>query len=254
MAMCDYARTTKSATTDTNPGSREVDVTIIGTVNLRDWDTGVQLTLDSEIVTYPVDGDTRSVYAVRVPGVNSNLDHLDGRVPVEFFAPEDSYQDFLLPCLTIKRNDMTPAFDRHPWYQWVARGPAKGAKEIVLPDGRRGYDRYENQWRGTPFDISYDVQIMARRQQESNLMLQYVLRHFLAPSFIFKVVDSLGDVREYDAVDISVSETSELADIADRTVGWTISFTVRAEIDLHDTVEMPSVQSVDVTYARYRPS
>jgi hypothetical protein len=84
-------------------------------------------------------------------------------------------------------------------------------------------------------------------------MLQYVLRHFLPPSFIFKVVDSMGDVREYDAVDVSVSETSELADIADRTIGWTIAFTVRAEIDLHDPVEMPAVQAVDVTYARYRP-
>ncbi len=229
-------------------------MTIIGTVSLRDWDTGVPLTLEAEIATYPVDGEDRPIYVIRIPGVDSELAHLGGRVPVLFHTPEDAYQDFLLPCITIKRNDMTPAFDRHPWYTWVARGPAKGAKVVVLPDGRRGYDRYENQWRATQFDITYDVQVMARRQQESNLMLQYVLRHFLPPSFIFKVVDSMGDVREYDAVDVSVSETSELADIADRTVGWTISFTVRAEIDLHDPVEAPAVLGVDVTYARYRPS
>jgi hypothetical protein len=228
-------------------------LTIIGTLDLRAWDTGVPLTLEAEVVTYPVDGEERGIYAVRVPGVNSNLAHLDNRVPILFYTPEDAYQDFLLPCITVKRNDMTPAFDRHPWYTWVARGPAKGAREIVLPSGQKGYDRYENQWRATQFDITYDVQIMARRQQESNAMLQYALRHFLAPSFIFKVVDSLGDVREYDAVDVSVSETSELADIADRTIGWTIAFTVRAEIDLHDPVEMPAVQAVDVTYARYRP-
>jgi hypothetical protein len=228
-------------------------VTILGTLTLRDWDAGALLTLESEIATYTVDGDVREVNVIRVPGVDSNLDHLDGRVPVLFFTPEDVYQDFLLPCFTIKRNDLTPAFDRHPWYQWVARGPAKGAKEITLPDGRKGYDRYENQWRATQFDITYDVQVMARRQQESNLMLMYALRHFIPPGFIFKVVDSLGDVREYDAVEVSASETSELADIADRTVGWTISFTVRAEIDLHDPVEMPAVQAVDTTYARYRP-
>ena len=84
-------------------------------------------------------------------------------------------------------------------------------------------------------------------------MLHYALRHFLPPSFIFKVIDSLGDVREYDALEVGISETSELADIADRTVGWTISFTVRAEIDLHDPVILPGVQALDVTYARYRP-
>jgi len=84
-------------------------------------------------------------------------------------------------------------------------------------------------------------------------MVMYALRHFIPPSFIFKVIDSLGDVREYDALEVSVSETSELADIADRTVAWTISFTVRAAIDLHDPVEMPAVQAFDVTYAHYRP-
>ena len=229
-------------------------MTIIGTVELRDWDRGVPLTLDAEVVTYTVDGDERSIYAVRVPGIDSGLHHLDGRVPLLFYTPEDSYQDFVLPCLSVKRNDMTPAFDRHPWYTWVGRGPAKGAKEVVLPDGRRGYDRYESQWRATQFDMTYDVQVMARQQQESNLMLQYVLRRFLPPSFIFKVVDSIGDVREYDAVDVSISETSELSDIADRMVGWTISFTVRAEIDLHDPVESPAVLGMDVTYARYRPN
>lgn len=228
-------------------------MTVLGTLSLRDWDAGVPLTLGAEVATFVVDGDTRRINVVRIPGVNSNLPNLDGRVPVMFYTPEDPYQDFVLPCVMFKRNDMTPAFDRHPWYQWVARAPAKGAREVVLPDGRRGYDRYENQWRATQFDITYDVQIMARKQDESNLMWHYVMRHFLPPSFIFKVVDSLGDVREYDAVELSISETSELADIADRTVGWTISFTVRAEIDLHDPVEMPAVQGIDVTYEKFRP-
>ena len=228
-------------------------MTIIGTLSIRDWDAGVPLTLGAEVATYTVDGDERELNVVRVPGVNSGLTHLDNRIPVVFFDPEDSYQDFLLPCYVVKINDMTPAFDRQPWYQWVARGPAKDATAITLPDGTVGYDKYENQWRPTPFDIGYDVQVMGRRRQETNLMVEYALRHFLPPSFIFKVIDSLGDVREYDAVEVSVSESSELADIADRTIAWTISFTVRAAIDLHDSVEMPSMRSLDVTYARYRP-
>jgi len=228
-------------------------MTVIGTLTLRDWDAGVPLTLGAEVATYVIDGDTRKLNVVTVPGVRSGLTHLADRIPVVFFDPEDVYQDYLLPCFVIKCNDMTPAFDRQPWYQWVARGPAKDAQEVTLADGTKGYTRYENQWRPTPFDISYDVQVMGRRRQETNLMLMYALRHFIPPSFIFKVIDSLGDVREYDALEVSVSETSELADIADRTVAWTISFTVRAAIDLHDPVEMPAVQAIDVTYAHYRP-
>lgn len=228
-------------------------MTILGTVGLRDWDTGLWLTLGGEIAHYTVDGDSRAIYVVTIPGVESGLDHLNDRVPLHFGTPEDVYQKYVLPCFVAKRSSLTPAFDRHPWYQWVARAPAKGANKITLADGTVGYDRYENQWRATQFDIAYDVNIMARRQQESVLMLQYALRHFLAPGFVFKIIDSLGDVREYDAVDLSVSETSELADIADRTVGWTISFTVRAELDLHETVEYPAVQQIDATYARYQP-
>lgn len=227
-------------------------MTILGTLTLRDWDAGVLLTMGSETVRYTVDGDQRSANVIRVPGVLSNLANLDNAVPVLFWTPEDAYQDYLLPCFTVKRNSMEPAFNRHAWYEWVARGPAKDAKEIILSDGTKGYDKYENQWRGSQFDISYDVQVLARRQEESNRMLMYALRCFMIPGFVFKVIDSLGDVREYDAVDVSVSETSELADIADRTVGWTISFTVRAEIDLHDPVEMPAVQRIDA-YVRYIP-
>jgi len=227
-------------------------MTVLGTLAIRDWDAGVPLTLDAEVATYVVDESTREVNVVRVPGVDSGLDYLDGRVPVLYLEPEDIYQSFILPCITFKASSMTPAFDRHPWYQWVARAPAKGATKITLPDGTVGYDRYENQWRATQFDISFDVQVMGRRRQEANLMMTYALRRFMPPGFIFKVIDSLGDVREYDAVEVSLSETSELADIADRMVAWTISFTVRGEIDLHETVEMPAVQTVDVTYARYQ--
>jgi hypothetical protein len=228
-------------------------MTIIGTLDLRAWDAGCMKTLGAEIATYVVDGESRAIYVVEVPSVQSGLSQFNQRVPVFFDTPEDVYQEFVLPCFVFKRNDMTPAFDRQPWYGWVARAPAKGARKIVLENGRVGYDRYDNQWRATPFDITYDCVIYARRQQESVMMLMYALRHFIPPWFIFKVVDSLGDVREYDAGEMSISNTSELADIADRTVGWTIAFTVRGEIDLHDIREYPAMLEPDVTYARFKP-
>ncbi len=230
-------------------------MTIVGRVGIRDWDTGAMLTLGGELTSYVVDGDTRQIYTAEVPQVDSGLPFLGGKIPLYFSTPEDVYQEYYLPNFSFRRNDMSPNFERQPWYQWVARAPAKGAEKITLPDGREGYDRYANQFRATPFDITYDVVIAARRQQESVWMLEWALRHFIPPWFTFRVIDSLGDVRNYDAGEMSFSDTSELADIADRTVGWTISFTVRGEIDIHDDREYPAVVAPPIaTYAQYNPN
>lgn len=228
-------------------------MTAIGTVDLRSWDTGCMKTLGAEVAEYVVDGESRAIYLVDIPEIKSGLDNLGDKIPCFFDTPEDVYQEFVLPCFVFKRNDMTPAFDRAAWYGWVARVPSKGANKVVLPDGREGYDRYDNQWRATPFDISYDLIVYARRRQESVMMLMYVLRHLIPPWFIFKVIDSLGDVREYDAGEMSISNTSELADIADRTLGWTVSFMVRGEIDLHDIREYPAMVAVEATYSQFKP-
>jgi hypothetical protein len=96
--------------------------------------------------------------------------------------------------------------------------------------------------------------VLARRKQEAILMWHYALRHFIPPWFIFKVLDSRGDVREYDAGEVSISNTSELADIAERTVSYTVSFTVRAEIDLHDDRVFPAMLDPHVTYAKFQPA
>lgn len=197
-----------------------------------------------ELVTYTQDGASRACYAVRVAGLDTELPHLGGRVPVEFGYPEDPLQWSLLPKFRVVRNDMTPAFERSPYFLYVGRAPAASARAVTLPTGESGYTRYETQWRATPFDIMYDLTVMGRRQEDAQKMLLHVLRNFKAPWFSVSVVDSLGDVREYDAGEISVGSVSDLADIADRTIGWTISFTVRAELDLDDTFEEPAFTGV----------
>lgn len=228
-------------------------MTLIGTVDLRDWDEGCMKTLGAEIAHYDVDGDTRAIYVCDVPGLESGFPEIDNKVPCQFQDPEDVYQPYKLPCFQFRQNDLTPAFDRHPWYTWVARGPTKDAQKITLEDGTVGYSKYDNQWRATQFDITYDCMVLARRRQEVLPMLTYALRHFIPPWFIFKVVDSKGDVREYDAGEVSVSNTSELADIAERTVGYTISFTVRAEVDLHDDRDFPAMVTPSVAYEQFIP-
>jgi hypothetical protein len=210
-------------------------LTVIGTVDLRAFDTGVVKLLGPDLVEYAVDGATRKAYAVPVPGVDSGIAIYGGRVPVHFANPEDVFQPALLPVFRVSRSDLTPAFDRQPWFHQVARGPAPGATEVILPSGERGWSHYETQWRAEPYDITYDISVLGRRREDAQLMLLHALRHCRGPWWGVPVVDSLGDTRHYDAGDLGVSDAAALADVGDRVIGQTMSFTVRAEIDLTET-------------------
>jgi hypothetical protein len=217
-------------------------MTILGEVGIMDFDFGCFLTLGAEEVRYAIDGDVRAQYVTEVPGVLSGVDRFQDKVPLFFDNPEDPYQDFILPSFVFSNTSMTPAFDRQAFAAGVvARAPAKDAQEIVLPDGRVGYTKYETQLRADPYDIQYDLNIYGRLRQEMVLMLNHVMRKMRPPWFEFKVIDSLGDVRHYDAGEMSFSSTSELADIADRTQSMTVSFLVRAEIDTFEETVSPAM-------------
>jgi hypothetical protein len=211
-------------------------MTIIGTVQLRDFDRGVVRLLGPDEVTYSVDGAARKAFAVAVPGVDTEIAIYGGRVPVQFVNPEDVYQPAIVPCYRVARTSVSPAFNRQPWYTQAAIAAAPGAREVILPSGDRGYSGYEEQWRATPFDVQYDLTVLGRRQEDALRMLLHALRCCKPPSWPVAVVDSIGDTRQYDAVDLGVDDVSAVADVADRVVGWTMSFTVWAEFDLDDTV------------------
>lgn len=214
---------------------------MFGTVELRSFDQGMVDTLGGELVSGEVDGSTRQWYCVDIPGVDSKLDYLEGKVPILVAFPEDVYQLYTLPSITVVRNDLNPAFDRASWWGKSGRAPAEGATPITLPSGESGYSHYETQLNGVPFDITYDVHLRGRRQAEALPLLLYVLKRFRPPWFSLRVVDSEGEIRFYDAGDISIGSGSELADIADRTIAFLLSLTVRAELDLDDTTVATAV-------------
>lgn len=222
---------------------------LIGTLSFRDWDEGCVRRLNGELFQYEVDGAQRGIYAARVPGVNSGLREVEGAVPIKFLNPEDVFSHYRLPLFAFRLNSMSPGFDRKAWYGISCRAPAPDAKKIVLPSGKEGYDKYRQQWRPVPFAFSYDLMVMARLRNESMLMLTYALRNIRPPGFVFRVVDSKGDVREYDAGEVEVSNTSELADIADRTIAWTISFTAYGEVDLEDCMDYTAFTGVSALTA-----
>lgn len=225
-------------------------MTIFGTLDIRDYDLGCMLTIGATVIHYtlPNNEGTRAHYVIDIPAVNSELARFENKIPVFFDNPSDPYQDYIIPSIVFKQNSFNDAFSRMPYVHVEGRGPASNAQELTI-DGVHGYSHYETQVRGDPYDISYDMNIYARRRQELNAMLGHIMRIMKPPSPSFKVKDSLGDVRYYDTSDLSYSNNSELADIADRTMTWTISFTVRADIDTFDGICSPAMIDPEERYS-----
>lgn len=206
----------------------------IGSVNLKDFDRGVIESIGAELISFEIDGATRQAYALTVEGLTTTVPYYAPKVPIFFSTPEDVFQPYKLPSVVIRRNDLVPAFDRAPYYGYQ-RVPAPDAKLIKLNAGGKvieGYNKYVTRVLPTPFNISYDVQVYARTQNTGIPLLTRILHSCRPPFFTVGVIDSLGERRLYDAGEVAVSSASELADIADRTISWTISFDVRGELDL----------------------
>lgn len=221
-------------------------------VSLRHFDAGMICAFGAELVTYAVDGEDRQAYAVAVDDLTTDLAALGGRVPVLWGAPDDPYQHFVLPCYAITRNDLQVAYDRAPFYGYQ-RAPAVGASAVVLPTGERGWSGYAERWNAHPFNFTYDIKGYARLRGDAHAMLLHLLRWCRPPWFGLRVTDSAGDVRRYDAGDFNISDTSDLQDLAHRSVGWTCSLTVRGEVDLSaDTLATPMRALALETY-NYRP-
>jgi hypothetical protein len=230
-----------------------VAASAFSSVGIRDFDEAVMTAFGGALLSYAVDGTTRQAYAVAVPGLTTDLAYLGGQVPILWGAPDDAYQPFIFPSYVITRNNLDVAYSRAPWYG-SERKVAAGAVPVVLATGERGYSAYEERWNPHPFDFAYDVKGFARLRTDATRMMMTVLRACKPPWFALAVTDSDGDVRYYDTGDLNISDTSELADIAHRTVSWTISWTVRAEIDLCDAESFAPMRGVDLTMFNYQPA
>lgn len=206
----------------------------IATVNLRDFDRGVIESLGSELISFQVDGAMRQAYALDVPGLRPNIEYYGPYVPVFFATPEDVFQPYRIPCVVVRRNDLRAAFERSPFYGYQ-RTAAPDARVVRVPAGDKvltGSSKYVTAALPVPFDIGYDLQVYARTQNTGITLLTRVLQTCRPPYFSVAIYDSLGDRRLYDAGEVNIASNSELADIADRTIAWTISFDVRGELDL----------------------
>jgi hypothetical protein len=213
-----------------------------GTVSLRDFDQGVITSFGSELLSFDIDGGSRQAYAKTIGGLTTSVPNYSGKVPVFFANPEDVFQNFKIPCVVFRRTSIASAFDRAPFWGYQ-RAPSIGSQKVVAKSGNshvKGYTGYAKKWNAVPFNIGYDVQLMARTQGEGLLILNECLRRFKAPFFSIYVVDTIGDKRAYDAGEVSISESSSINDLVDRLISWTISFEVRGELDLYNEEDQKS--------------
>ena len=212
-------------------------------VGIRDFDLGIFLTLGAELFTYTVDGTERQGYVIDLKNredysgsVVTNIPQLDGKIPVFFSAPEDVFRPFLYPCFVVRSSAFEPAFERCPRYGY-RRAPSPGAKKVHVTYKNKtvvGYDSYDYAMRDMPLNIPYDVQVYARNRSNSLILLKWAIRRLRPPFFSVKVYDSHGDKRLYDAGPVSISSMDELTDVSDRSIAYTISFQVRADISIEE--------------------
>lgn len=203
-----------------------------GSVFLRDFDEGLVRTMGAELVEIELDNEIVQDYAIAIHGV-TGPDKYKGMVPVIWQNPEDVYQEGLLPHVNISRSSVTPAMQR--WFPggYEYRVPASTAHEVTAGNGVKGPSALEFKPWAYPYDITYEVHIRARLRAQADMMLKQIGKKFWSYGQIY-LVDSEGAERGYYAFQESLDTLDEVADIADRMIGWTISLRCEAELDFND--------------------
>ena len=216
-----------------------------GTVFIEDFDVGLVTTFGAVLKNIVLDGEEVQDYAVQIQGV-TGPDEYDGLIPVIFQEPEDVYQTGFLPHVAISRSAITPAMNRwHPAGK-AYQVPAKVATTVTAQDGSKGPSLNELKGYALPFDITYDIHLRARLRQQANNMLRHIGRFYWAYSTLF-FTDNEGDERGYVAYVESIDNLDELVDFSDRTIGFTISIRVEAELDFSDPIVVPTLRSVGIS-------
>lgn len=198
-----------------------------GSVTIRDFDQGVVETLGAKIV-----GDH---YLLDIPGIEYPPG-IPGII-VTYIVPEELFQSYVIPLITVSRDDLSPAMQR--WHPGTLqyRAPAAGS---VLKGVRNetNFAKWEESQQAVPFDLTYTISILTRNRQSrtsANKLLDYVLRIF-APYSRLLVTDSIGDLRSYECALMGVSPLDEVAEVAERSMGFAVTIQVEGELDLTDPV------------------
>jgi len=216
-----------------------------GIVFLRDYDEGLVRTMGAELIEIELDGETVQDYAIAIEGV-LGPDLYGGHVPVIWQNPEDVYQEGLIPHVAVSRTAVTIAMNR--WFPGghEYRTPSATSHLVTAGNGVQGPSALEFKAWAYPYDISYEIHIRARQRAQADLMLRQIGQKFWAYGQIY-LIDSEGEQRGYYAFQESLDSLDEVADVADRMIGWTISLRCEAELDFNDPYIAPTSPNVETS-------
>lgn len=225
-----------------------------GFVGLRNFDQGLVETTGAYVEP---DKNGQPKYWLK-PGRHLWGDKAEGLpempgVPVVFANPEDVNQDMKFPFVLVTRADISPDMERWSLGYQQYRAPADGAVPFTttLPNGAivNGYDRMEIVPQAIPYNITYSITIKARfrgapgQRNQVNGIFEHILRKF-PPYGTIDVVDSIGDLRKYQAFNESVSNLDSITEVQDRVIGFQMLIRVEAELDLNDPYTAQTVRKV----------
>jgi hypothetical protein len=230
---------------------------LVGDVGLRDFDLGMVNTLGCVVI-----GDDYYLPLNLVPGVTPPLfDEFSANaadigkpmpgIPIIWTNPSDSASRYSIPCIRFRREDPSPALERWASVHYKYRRPAPGARLVTVQYGNRtltGYDKYEDQEGGYPYDIPYTITCEAAgkgARTKAHTLLRHCMKKF-PPHGVVDVVDSLGNNRKYWVYGDGPSDLSIAADIRDRTIILAISLRVQGELDLREAQTHVAVTSKPV--------
>lgn len=208
-----------------------------GIVRLRDFDRGVVETLRAVVVTD--ENDQPNYYLKELAGIP--LTEIDmplmppGQpgIPITFAYPEDIYEHWRKPGITVSRDDASPAMQRYHPGAMQYNAPAKNARQVVV-NNVAGYSSMEMMPQAVPYDLIYTINILTIGSRNlANLILDHVMRIYPPYAAVY-VLDSVGDQRTYSAWNDGTAMLDELADVSERTIGFAVTLRVEAEFDLAD--------------------
>ena len=238
-----------------------------GEVTIEDFDRGVVETLGAVIREFPrLEG--RAVRSLPDEAYFLIIDTvrpppgLPG-VPVYFGDGEDVAERTLVPYVLVKPAGLTPAMHRFHPTTAEYRAPAPTAR-MVGASGRLGADRFVEKQQAHPFDISYTIDVIAKRRTTArsrergasplpetveggsgNSLLQWVLQVYPAYCGV-NVLDTAGDYRVYSAFMEGVTRLDQATEVGDRVVGFSLTLRVEGELDLDPPREFRAVRQLTV--------
>lgn len=202
-----------------------------GLVEIGAYDRGIMRTLGVDLQD-PIIGDRPRLFT-RVPGVQGTQ---EDKVTVVYANPEQVFSTYKIPMILIRRDSVTPALQHAFAWQNEYNVPASNAKLVTKVDPLtgiclgQGYTHMETKPRAFPYDITYTIEIWARKRLDANKILQKVLSVF-PPYGNMLVIDSVGAARSYLALQEGFSEITEITDIMNRQPSYAVTITTQGELD-----------------------